>query len=233
MLQWVEPTLGPRKPADLDNDLHPVFHAANFSVDFDLQLIEMPLRLASHLLQSPALIPLINTLACGVVKSLDGIPTTWPAVYLADRLAKVQGEQNAQVCISASLNGDQISNENKEYAQYILGEFANMVRFEVVEYPAGGGTSGETEVVNDPLTWQSRLIFPHGWKSVIHISKRSLDRLTRFTKDPAGEDSLCCCRAALAITIVHELAHALRNATCGIRLPEPIYESDAFSELGF
>ncbi len=217
------------KTPDLSNPIHPVFRASNFSSEFDLARMDMSLRLASNLLQAPALVPFINTLSRGVVKNVKGHVKDWRKIDAHDQRALQGGRKLRPLVLHAQLNQDPLSKEAKEHAQHILRELANIVWFELKDFPPGEeGTLAECAGVRGPVPSRSQSVFPRGQRSIIRINRIEYNCLNRRPRVRGLLQSV-----TYAITLVHELSHALCRATFGQRKPEPFFDKIPFSEIGF
>ena len=226
------------KPADLQNPIHPIFARENFSVNFDWDAIEMPLRLASRLLESNALVPFWNILADGELQDLDGKPTTWAELDTIDSEGQITNHKFRRCFKSGQ---DEVNDENGKIAKEMLELFAGMVVFGVEPDPEYKGAY--TDLVRGVLYRQQAQAFPRGCRSVIRFPWETCERLsllTRLKKALSDEDyarvvapwDLLLDQISFAKTIVHELAHAINLASCGHRSSEPFIMDSDISEIG-
>ncbi len=215
---------------DLRNRLHPILHKNNFHQDINRQAIEYPLRLVSHILESPGMVPFVNTLTRGKLQDENGNAVTPAEVHKADRQAILTGRPKPVLVLAAQLHQDQVTDETKKHAQLVLEALGDMIRFELADLPAT--TAGECRPVPDMIDSDARLVFPRGSRSLIRLSRRRYERLIKLDHtSPANEVYLL--RTAFALTMIHELGHSLCTAARGIRCPEPCLSSGSYGEMGY
>ena len=107
----------------LSNAIHPIFRRQNSGIDIDYEALEPCLRLATHLLESTALVPFLNTVVDREIRDLDGKA---PRQLYEDTLASIWVHS-----IWPRPGQDQINLKTKRRAQAILRQMVDMVRFEI------------------------------------------------------------------------------------------------------
>ncbi len=216
---------------DLQGQYHPIFN--NLSSGLDRQILEMPLQLASRLIQAPALIPFINVLSRGKVVDMAGNPKSWPEVHAANAHHRKHGTWSEMIAIHPPGSEDKLNETTKAHAQMVLFELAGMIRFQLmVDQPGSENLSGGCWIDTQAMTPRNKHCFPNGTKTIICISTLDYQQLVAATIANDTE-RLCLLRVQFAMILVHEICHALGNALWGPRRPEPFYRAGAFAELGF
>ncbi len=187
--------------AQLQNPLHRIFRPENFASDLDANQIIQPLRLASHILESPPMLPFVDIVMRGKLTDEQGNVTTWPQVDAIDEENDRKGGPRPTVRLVALPNQDRIDLDSKKYAKAILHALGDMVRFELDFRPAHilADCTPTKDLVPDEL----RKIFPRGSKSVIRINRIKYKGLTQL-HDSFQAEEVCVLRTTLAVGICHE-----------------------------
>lgn len=235
---------------DLETPIHPIFRRKNFSTSIDYSSLEPSLRLASRLLESPALVEYINAVVDGEVKNFKGevidvrnidshtfwtqLPSTWPKP-----------------------NQDNSSKRARKRSRRILRQLAEMIEFDVC--PSDDNTTGFSAVCQPnlgPSTAYATRCFPNGCRSRIRFNEESLNTLKDATAkynlyrwiDQGWEDDctlledvakaaveLLTTRFLFATENVHEMSHSMQFAVIG-RTAVPMdlfHRGNKVAEAGF
>jgi len=235
--------------ANLTNQILPIFSRKRFS-GFDYELLDQPLRLASMMLDSDALVPYINITAYGDLQFAGDENTgefvaTPPELW--ETLKNDQGESyNARwYCARTPKPGqDEVNYLTRLRAKLTISQLANMVDFALsTEQEQNYGAIAEP--LEGPLNEDLAHAFPWGCRTRIELNPARLDLLKKLTRlsNPRTwlnsktqiehvMEELVLTRFEIATTLLHELGHALTNAAMGHCSIEPFYMDAQFCEAG-
>ncbi len=218
----------------MTGELHPLLHDGNFDAEIDTDKIKSSLRLASRLLQSPAVAPFITVLTRGQLRDVDDNPVTMQHVHHMDHQARLLGRPAPIIKITAQMNQDQINLDTVAHARKVLNAMAGVVEFQLEDFPPGG--RGHCEPVLTPMSPAARRVLgPNGCCSIIRLSRAMYNELTQLIDAHRGivpDRKMYMQMAQVAFVLTHEIAHALNLATQGDRLPEICYQNFGFGEMG-
>ena len=183
----------------LTNQIHPIFAQRNFAFGIDYRLMKPALRLASRFIELNDMQPFLHMLLLGDVKRVE--PSQAP-------------ETGQRIFVGQSYKGNLDSHEALRTRQ-ALEELAKNVRFGKLE-PTQATYLGETHNKRSKASGSFR-----GTKSDIMLLLSGLE--------DAHNDLLCLKHPErwlqrsfeIAVTLVHELCHAARNASQRRRTFDP------------
>jgi len=177
-------------PADnLDNNIHPLFQKRNFP-GADYNVVKLPARLASKLIQSSALKPILYTMLNTDPKRL--------------RRHMRRGRRKYAYPSSKDWRKVRVVGGAARRIARRLEALASMVRFECGERLLSGAVTIPCE--QDRLKHPD---FPKGLGSNIWYARSLYERLTTVTKHADDWPRLRTTQFEFAITMVHEVFHAL------------------------
>ena len=214
--------------ADLDNDIHPILQRDKFPQQLDYSVVEPSLRLATHLLQSDAMVVYVNAMFDGEYRSSDGkIADLSCLEYLfADgdtRFDKANifypkpGQEQANLYMRAR-------------AAIFLEQLADMVDLDFMTDPTDQQNHGAlARRVESPLSFDCFQAFPGGCRTRIDLNWCLVNRLHWVTTD----EELLLARFNVARIITHELMHAATWAVFGDVPCELYYKDCPLSEAGY
>ena len=224
------------KIPDLNIPIHPIFRRENFSDEFNYDLIEMPLRLASLFLKSDALVPFWNIVAEGEIRTLDGKETTLAKLNCkhkncVGRCRKFERYPNP--------GQDRINKQNKRRARRILDELADMVEFDVEALtevtPASAGNLATCQAVEGPLHFKSANFFHRGHKSLIKFSRSKYDLVRSaayFMSMKAALPERYCAEAFSANCFAKtKVASSDADSAESFRMDRPIFHLFSFARI--
>ena len=130
--------------ANLDNSVHKIFSPEKFSEDFDWDVIEVPVRLASLLLQSDNLVPFINIMTNGELRFANGPRKGEIAMTPADTWFEAVDDEGDYMnqWMSArwpKLGQDEVNDETRKEARSVLAALVDMIDITMADDPACGG----------------------------------------------------------------------------------------------
>ena len=240
-----------KKSVDLNNPIHPIFRRENFSKEIrqrHYKWMEQSLRLASHLLESNALVPYLNTMFDGEVRNGRGEIVPLSEIDQVNPDGSITWGWDAS--ISPKPGQDEVNPETKQRAKEILERMAEMVTFDLIPDDESDFASGGAQRVEGPLPSHIHRWFPRGCRTSIRLlrwkegSPCGVDNLTFFSRFEAGlvkdypydqqlgADEMLMMRFYMAQTLVHEVGHALSKAAHGFR-SELFYRDGRVAEAGF
>ena len=219
------------KLSDLCNNIHPIFAKELFDRAMNYDVLLVPLRLASLLLEFETLKPMLWTIIRrNVVEAPDAENDDEKARKCAYTVADDIRELK-------KMDQNQVS----QVAQ-ALRCLPSMVRYQLdVELPQGcmaKAASGEGP--HSAVAVSGDGPHPHfqgGTKSLVKVSDHSYRRLETATKEHSDGNpdmaELISVQFNIAVSMVHEITHALYMAVEGAKNYEPFFGASAIAEIGF
>ncbi|KXT08446.1 hypothetical protein AC579_5611 [Pseudocercospora musae] len=207
----------------LSNNLHPLLSKVDHHMPASLRpCMAQSLRLASHILQCGALDSFFYT--------FQSVPRKWQNTDDPDRFG---WEFAPEDCDPSK----ELTPWERSLVQQRLIDLADYVAFQTIDDPNHGAYLREVDWVIG--TGLPKNTYPGAWgeKSAILISRQRLDELRAAYEAEQGDfPCLLYAQFDLAITLVHELAHAYRNLMHGMFDPEgcePFFGDSVVAEVGF
>ncbi|KAK5111952.1 hypothetical protein LTR85_011699 [Meristemomyces frigidus] len=253
-MKFEEPLLT-KDAADLQNPVHPIFREQNFPAESDQFRrwpIEMALCLASLLLESDVLVPSINIMAQGDLRFANG-PKKGQLIATPAELWKPKdapgeywaGRESARY---PKPGQEEVNDSTRLNAKLILAHLTDMVDFAILDGEHVGEEGARCQIIEGPLDAKSAKVFPWGCRTRIQIMRQTYTNLGSYAiysgfhgkwheSDDWDTDhileNLLARRFKFAVTVVHELAHALGHAAIGSISAEPYYQDSILSEAGY
>ncbi|KAK5111953.1 hypothetical protein LTR85_011700 [Meristemomyces frigidus] len=240
-----------RDITDLDNQIHPIFRRKNFSKDFDYTTLKPTLRLASLLLESDALVPYINVMAHGELQCLNGLREGQVVTHPRELFGISGIDPEAMfLCNWRSARHpkpgqDEVNDLTRIQARQTLAELADMVEFTLVPEASDGSANAHAVWVEGPLNVVSAKAFPSGCRTSVQISAVQYDPIESYALLADYKtwqedcwthghilDWVVISQFGFAVTLLHELGHALNHASMGSTRAEPFYKDSLVSEGG-
>lgn len=197
-------------PGSLSNEIHALFDKDHLKTCFNNHdVVEQSARLASHLLRSQPLQGLFHALITG---------------HGTIRRPDKQKQYKYYVYREADLKTDQpLSQKEQDQVDTAFKFLAGALTYQIDETGADSPTTVQTDPVPDY----------QGYRSIIKIPSAMIKALENAHKGP-DVPKLLILRFELAVALVHEVSHALRNLYSGKLDREPfIGHESALGEVGF
>lgn len=207
----------------LTNDLHPLLSKVNHHMPASLRpCMTQSLRLASQILRCGALDSFFYT--------FQSVPRKWQSTNDPDRFGWEFAPENCDP-------SKELTSWERSLVQQRLIDLADYVAFQTIDDPNQGAYLREVDWAIG--TGLPKNTYPGAWgeKSAILISRQRLDELkAAHGAQQKDVPYLLYAQFDLAITLVHELAHAYRNLMHGMFDPEgrePFFGDAVVAEVGF
>lgn len=198
-----------------ETPIHPLFRKARFSSDIDWETaFRIPSLLATRLLHTPQALHWVYAFLYGINENAaipagvdDGDVNRVPYKYACNKGVR------------------ELTFEDVMGVKTHLLNLADNIRIEVVEFDSRA--HGKCK----PLGRSHLVTETNGYPSVISINhelyKLALSRNSQTAEEAAMLD------LNLAVTMLHEVAHALGNASMGARATEDFFETSLIAECGW